>query len=228
MSGRRRTGIIGGTFDPVHLGHLAAARAAADALALDEVLFVPSNQPPHRPARPRASAYHRFAMVALAVGPIPGFAADDDELKRPGPSFTADTLRVMSAKPRPASQLFFIIGTDAFAEIATWHDYPQVLDLAHFVVISRPGQSLDTVRARVPDLAPRLREARPGDVVEPGHPGVFLVQARTPDVSSTGIRERAERGASLVGLVPTEVERHIRRHRLYAADSRPSADAAHK
>lgn len=215
MSGRHRTGVIGGTFDPVHLGHLAAARAAADALALDAVLFVPSNQPPHRPAQPAASAYHRFAMASLAVGPVPGFAVSDEELRRTGPSFTADTLRALAGEGRAASQLFFIIGTDAFAEIATWHEYPGVLDLAHFVVIARPGQPFDALRARVPDLAPRLREVRRPEDAGGAGPQILLVAARTPDVSSTEIRARAGRGASLAGLVPAEVERHIRRHRLY-------------
>jgi nicotinate-nucleotide adenylyltransferase len=216
---RRRTGVLGGTFDPIHLGHLSAADAARAALDLDEVLFVPSHQPPHRAEPPRASAFHRFAMVALAVGPREGFVASDVELRTPGPSFTAVTLRSLHGAGWPASQLFFITGTDAFAEIATWHEYPDVLGLAHFVVISRPGQSFDALRGRLPRLADRMCEVSaepPGDD-RAASPCIFLVHADTPDVSSTEIRAHAAGGRALSGLVPPEVERHIERHRLYAS-----------
>jgi len=212
-----RTGVLGGTFDPVHEGHVAAAEAAGRALALDQVLFIPSHRPPHRAAQPQASAFHRFAMVSLAVGRHPGFLASDLELERPGPSYTADTLRRLREAGYEASQLFFILGTDAFAEIATWRDYPAVLDLAHFVVVARPGQALGLMKAHVPDLVARMRLAVEGarDEAEGPPCAVFLVNAATPDVSSTEIRERAARGASLAGLVAPDVERHIGRHRLY-------------
>jgi nicotinate-nucleotide adenylyltransferase len=212
-----RTGVLGGTFDPVHAGHLAAADAACLALGLERVILIPSHVPPHRAAQPQASEYHRFAMVSLAVGSHPQFAASDLELRRPGPSYTADTLRRLHQDGLPASQLFFILGTDACAEIAAWHQYPAVLDLANFVVISRPGQSFDVLRERLPELAHRVRvvgSQRPGN--EPGRPcAIFFVNAPTPDVSSTVVRERAARGESLDGLVAPEVERHIERHRLY-------------
>jgi nicotinate-nucleotide adenylyltransferase len=212
-----RTGVLGGTFDPIHDGHVAAAEAARSALALDQVLFVPSHRPPHRAAQPRASGFHRFAMVSLTVATHPGFLASDLELARPGPSYTADTLRRLHEAGYEASQLFFILGTDAFAEIATWRDYPAVLDLAHFVVVARPGQALGLMKAHVPDLIARMRPVAAGTRDEAEGPpcAVFLVNAGTPDVSSTEIRERAARGASLAGLVAPEVERHIGRHRLY-------------
>jgi nicotinate-nucleotide adenylyltransferase len=214
-----RTGILGGTFDPVHAGHVAAAEAACRALALDRVLFVPSHQPPHRPAPPRVSSFHRFAMVSLAIASHPRLVASDVELQWPEPSFTAVTLRRLRDAGDPSLQLFFITGTDAFAEIAAWHDYPAVLDLAHFVVISRPGQSFDVLRERLPALAPRMRpvdargpEERTGTMC-----AIFLVNADTPDVSSTEVRERAARGETLTGLVAPEVERHIKKHRLYGS-----------
>ncbi len=218
-AGSRRVGILGGTFDPVHEGHLAAADAALRALSLDRVLFIPSHQPPHRPATPRASAFHRFAMVSLAVASRDQFAASDLELQRPGPSFTADTLRELHGSGLGPLQLFFIAGTDAFAEIASWREYPALLDLAQFVVIARPGQSFDALRDRVPELAPRMRPVGDGRDVPPdgGSCAVFLVNAATPDVSSTEIRERAARGLSLAGLVAPEVERHIRKHGLYGS-----------
>ncbi len=212
-----RTGILGGTFDPVHEGHLAAADAARRALALDRVLFVPAHQPPHRPAELRTSAFHRFAMVSLAVASRPHFVASDLELRRPGPSFTSVTLDELHRAGYLAEQLFFITGTDAFADIAAWHDYPALLDLAHFVVISRPGRSFNLLRERLPALSPRMRVAGPGRDEAAGLEScaIFLVNAATPDVSSTEIRDRAARRASLAGLVTPEVERHIRKHGLY-------------
>jgi nicotinate-nucleotide adenylyltransferase len=212
-----RTGVLGGTFDPVHEGHVAAAEVARKALALDQVLFVPSHRPPHRAAEPRASAFHRFAMVSLAVAPHPSFMASDVELGRPGPSYTADTLRRLHEVGYEASQLFFILGTDAFAEIATWRDYPAVLDLAHFVVVARPGQAIGLMSERASDLVARMRllvDGVPGGAAGP-ECAVFVLNAVTPHVSSTEIRDRAARGASLARLVAPEVERHIARHRLY-------------
>jgi len=212
-----RTGVLGGTFDPIHEGHVAAAEAARKALALDQVLFVPSHRPPHRAAEPRASAFHRFAMVSLAVAPHPGFVASDVEVERAGPSYTADTLRRLHEVGYEASQLFFILGTDAFAEIATWRDYPAVLDLSHFVVIARPGQAIGMASEHVSSLVARMRLVDDGvreGAVGP-ECGVFLVNAGTPAVSSTEIRDRAARGASLAGLVAPDVERHISRHQLY-------------
>ncbi len=214
-----RLGLLGGTFDPVHLGHLAAADAAVRALSLDRVLFVPSQQPPHRPAEPRSTAMDRLAMVALAVASRQEFEAADLELRRPGPSFTADTLRELHGSGCEPWQLFFITGTDAFAEIASWRDYPALLDLANFVVIARPGQSFDALRGRLPGLAARMRLAERGRNQEPrgGSCAIFLVNAATPDVSSTEIRERAARQLPLSGLVTPEVEHYICSHGLYGS-----------
>jgi nicotinate-nucleotide adenylyltransferase len=209
-----RLGLLGGTFDPVHDGHLAAGRAARAALALDQVQLVPAHVPPHREVGPRASTPHRFAMAAIAALDEPGFAVSDVEIERAGPSFTYDTLQAAHASGLAASQIFFISGADAFAEIATWSRYPAVLELAHFVVVARPGATLTGIEARLPDLAGRLCQAvdvdrRPGT-------GIILVEAVTPDVSSTVIRARAAQGYSLAGLVPARVEQYIRRHGLYA------------
>ena len=208
-----RLGVLGGTFDPVHLGHLAVGRAAAAALALDDVRLVPSRVPPHRSVGPRASSYHRFAMAALAALGEPGWTVSDMELRRDGPSYSFDTLTTLAAEGWATTQIFFLIGADAFAEIATWSRYPAVLDLAHFVVVTRPGTTHEDVRARVPALAPRLVAA--GDIGTRTTPGIVLLAADTPDVSSTDIRARVARGASLTGLVTEPVEQYIRRHGLY-------------
>ena len=221
MTGHYRLGILGGTFDPIHLGHLAAAEAARATLGLDRVLLVPSHHPPHR-SGPRVSGYHRFAMVALAVSARDGLLASDIELTSEDRSYTWNTLARLRAGGLAASQLFFIAGADAFAEIATWKNYPAILDLCHFVVIARPDDPLEALRARLPDLSDRTREAsgslttidRPGGAGDET-PRVFLVDARTPSVSSTEIRRRASAGEPLAGLVPPEVERYIGRHGLY-------------
>ncbi len=213
MNAAARIGFLGGTLDPIHLGHVAAARAARAALALDRVEIVPARLPPHRPDRPCASAFHRFAMAALAVSGEDALTVNDIELASSGPSYTADTLVRLHEAGLAASQIFFITGADAFAEIETWRRYPEVLDLAHFVVIARPGHPLADLPRRLPALAGRMTR-------DPAAPPrertvIFLVEADTPDVSSTEIRERIGRHQPLTGRVDPAVEAHIRRHGLY-------------
>lgn len=225
-----RIGVLGGTLDPIHLGHLDAAAAARDALALDRILVVPSHVPPHR-HQPIASAYHRFAMAALAVNRVEGMAVSDEELCAPGPSYTADTLVRLQAHGLSPSQIFFITGADAFAEIETWSRYPQVLDLARFVVISRPGFATTTLAQRMPGLAARM--ATPSTAPErDSDTSIFLVDARTRDVSSTDLRRRLSRGEPVTGLVAAAVEAHILQHGLYRGaprhgSTRSTADHLH-
>lgn len=217
MSGAR-LGVLGGTFDPIHNGHLAAGRAAADALQLDGLLLVPSSTPPHRADSPRASGYHRLQMVRLGAAGSPGWTASDVEMARGGRSYTFDTLTLLRTA-NPTSQLFFITGADAFADVASWRRYPEVLDLAHFVVITRPGTSFDALRARLPELRGRFVEGgRHQDDAGGGapSPAIFLVHASTPAVSSTEIRRRAAAGEPLDGLVPDAVRAYIAEHHLYA------------
>ena len=216
MTAVRKLGVLGGTFDPIHLGHLDAAEAARSALGLDEVHLIPSHVPPHRDGSPVASAFHRFALVALALDGRPGYRVSDRELARSGPSYTADTLRVLHGDGWTPSQLFFILGADAFAEISTWREFPSVLDSAHFVVISRPGTALEDAAARTPGLQTRMDRAP----CEPGSTGgtrIVLVEAPTRDVSSTTIRARLAAGLPIDNLVPGAVARHIAAHQLYGA-----------
>ena len=194
MSEKRRLGVLGGTFDPIHYGHLRAGEAAEEVLKLDEIRVIPSHDPPHRPRDPKASAYHRFALAALAIEGRARWRLSDSELTRSGPSYTAPTLRALQVEGWQPSQIFFIIGTDAFAEIATWYDYPSVLDLAHFAVVTRTGTP-----------ATSLENAT-----------VSYVNVQTPDVSSTEIRARLAAGQSIADLVPPAVERYILNHRLYS------------
>lgn len=224
MKRAARIGVFGGTFDPVHVGHLVAAEIARRALELDEVLLVPARQAPHRPTPPQASGYHRFAMLALATLSHPALRPSDIELLAPGPSYTSLTLqRLAQAGTRPAS-LFFIAGADAFAEIATWYDYPALLDRSHFVVLTRPGHPVAALRAVLPELAPRMREVHGERGVEiPERPplGIFLLDARTPTVSSTLVRDTVARGRPLTELVTPEVEGYIHRQGLYRPDRVP-------
>ena len=224
MSHGARIGILGGTFDPVHVGHIDTAAAAHRALRLDRVLVVPSGSPPHRQTQPAASRFHRFAMTALAVNGISHLIASDLEIGESGPSYSYDTLARLHARGVERSQIFFITGADAFAEIATWSRYPDVLDMAHFAVVSRPGHRAADVVASIPSLAARVRQATDGvgpQSVAAAQVSVVVVDAATPDVSSSEIRRRISAGESIEGLVPESVRAHIVQHRLY---SQPHGD----
>ncbi len=187
----RRIGLLGGTFDPIHTGHLDVARAAQRELDLTAIHVLPANVPPHRP-QPVASPFHRFAMVSIAVAGIKGWRASDLELRIPAPSYTSQTLRHYADRGYSPDELFFLIGVDAFREIAHWHDYPAVLDAARFVVVSRTGYESH-------DRSDRA---------------IFL-QAQTADVSSSAIRQARAAGRSIAGMVPAGVQQHIEQHGLY-------------
>jgi nicotinate-nucleotide adenylyltransferase len=225
-----RIGILGGTLDPIHFGHLDTALAAREALGLEQVIIVPSRVPPHRTQQPLASAFHRFAMAALAVNGVDGLSVSDIELTAPGPSYTADTLvRMRDALGIDASQIFFITGADAFAEIETWSRYPQVLDLASFIVVTRPGVPVGTLRHRLPALKDRMRLPlrRTGAPAPAAQTPIFLVDAPTADVSSTEIRRRLLDGRPLHGLVPAAIEHHIQQHALYVQQPLMTSRADH-
>jgi nicotinate-nucleotide adenylyltransferase len=208
-----RLGLFGGTFDPIHCGHLDVARAARTAVDLSAVWVIPSRVPPHR-RTPHASAAHRFAMVAAACAGDPYLLASDLEMEDPSPSFTTSTLDRLAARGVDTTKLFFITGADAFRDIGTWKSYPQILDRCHFVVVSRPGQPALALRELLPDLASRMIE-RPSQ--PPIGPAVVLVDAPTAPVSSTEVRERARAGKSVDGLVPPAVAAYIGKHGLYGS-----------
>lgn len=207
-----RLGLLGGTFDPIHVGHLDVALAACRAVPLDRVILVPSRVPPHR-AAPRASMFHRFAMAAMAAAPIAVLAVSDVEMHADGPSYTADTLTRLAAHQIDTRGLFFITGADAFRDIRSWKEYPAILDRCHFVVVSRPGVPAAGLRDELPEIAARMCETPCAIAAEPG---IFLVDAMTSPVSSTDVRSRIAAGSSIDGLVPEAVAAHIRKHDLYA------------
>jgi nicotinate-nucleotide adenylyltransferase len=211
-----RIGLLGGTFDPIHDGHLALARAATAAMPLDRIWLMPASVPPHRPA-PGASAAHRFAMAALAIQEHDDLACSDLELSNREPSYTSLTLDRLEARDIASRRVHFVIGADAFREIASWRDYPALLDRCHFVVISRPDFPVGTLRRELPELSDRMVDA---DAMPPDDtPRIVLVDAATPPISSTEIRRRLADRLPITGLVPRPVERHIERHRLYRAEA---------
>jgi nicotinate-nucleotide adenylyltransferase len=219
-----RIGILGGTFDPIHIGHIDTALAAQQALDLHPMIVMPARIPPHRQHGPSASTFHRFAMATLAVSGLDDVVVSDDELRSDGPSYTALTLERVAAEGVSPAQIFFVTGADAFVEIETWYRFPAVLELAHFVVVSRPGTPASQLADRLPQLrrrmvvpSARLRQGTRGHASDPlpDHPSVFLIDAPTTDVSSTEVRRRLRAGERISGLVPAPVEAHIRRHRLY-------------
>ena len=213
-----RVGLLGGTFDPIHLAHLDVAHAAARALRLDAVTLMPASVPPHR-STPVASAAHRFAMAALAVMEHRSLRISDVEMASPGPAYTTDTLDRLEARGVDLSTVFLVTG-DAFREIATWKGYPQLLDRCHFAVVSRPGCPAPGLRTLLPDLSSRCVDP---DCENPRQPSIFLVDAPTPAISSTDVRRRCFAGESIDGLVPASVAQYIHRHRLYEPGRNPAA-----
>jgi len=217
----KRIGILGGTFDPIHYGHLSVAEAAEAALKLTQMYVVTAHVPPHR-QQPVASPFQRYAMAVLAIGHRPGWQASDMELRLQGTSYTAETLARFHERGYRHDELFFVVGADAFAEIASWRGYPGILDAAHFAVVSRPGLSVDKLAARLPALEARMiRTPSPAAAVymaptPEGRTMVFLIDAATADVSGTAIRARCEAGESIAGLVPPIVQQYIEQHGLYS------------
>jgi nicotinate-nucleotide adenylyltransferase len=207
-------GILGGTFDPIHRGHADLGRAVEATVGLTELIVLPTRVPPHRPP-PVASGFHRFAMASLAVLDSPDWRVSDLELARPVPSFTSATLASFRASGYRPSELFFIVGADAFAEIDTWNGYPAILDAAHFAVVSRPGHPVTDLARRLPALAGRMAFAPPGTAIDEA-PRITLIDAATTDVSSTAIRARCAAGQAIDDLVLPAVGQHIARHGLYS------------
>jgi nicotinate-nucleotide adenylyltransferase len=210
-----RIGILGGTFDPVHNGHLDVAHAASRALELDELWLMPCRVPPHR-AMPHASAAHRFAMTAIAAAASPGVLLSDLEMTSEAPSYTVETLNRLASRGADMSQTFLITGADAFAGIRTWRAFPALLDRCHFAVVSRPGHPTRALRQQLPELAARM-VAMPEP--RPYGPAILLIDAPTAAVSSTDVRRRAAAGESIAGLVPAPVHDYISKHRLYSVDA---------
>lgn len=196
---------MGGTFDPIHYGHLVTAEEVRMRFRLDEVVFVPSGHPPHAKHYPVTPAEHRYLMVVLATASNPHFSASRIEIDRAGPSYAIDTIRQFKSEFGEASQLFFITGADAILEILGWRDHDQLLRLARFVAATRPGFNLDDLKQRL--NAEDLKN-------------IDFVQVPGIEISSTEIRQRVGELLPIRYLTPPETEAYIRKLGLYLNGSK--------
>ncbi len=214
-----RIGLFGGTFNPVHNGHLRAAAEVRTAFALDGVLFVPSYIPPHKESRDIASAADRLRMVELACLGREGFVPSAIEVEARERSYSILTLAKAKAL-HPGARLFFILGVDAFLEIGTWREYERVLDECRFIVTARPGFDLEAgagvLGGRLRDRTCRVAVGGPVDEAAVGRCGVFLLPIEALDVSATEIRDLVRRGQDIEELVPAAVAAYITEHHLYS------------
>jgi len=207
-------GILGGTFNPIHVGHLRAAEEVYQGFLLDKIFFIPSGIPPHR-ADDLPTFYHRYQMVKLAIQANPHFDVLDMEGKRPGKSYTVDTLKELNSL-YPEAKFYFILGLDAFLEIETWRLYKQLFSLAHFVIISRPGFDETHVSEVLRKIFKDVEYNKDEGVFSlPGALKVFYRKITLLNISATLIRNLIKRGLSIRYLVPTSVEEYIYKKGVY-------------
>ena len=205
-----RLGVFGGTFDPVHHGHLVAADEVRARLGLDSVLFVPAGTPPHKLDDDISPTRHRIAMLQLAIASNPGFALSRVDVDRHGPCYTVDTLALLHEEYGPGAELFFIMGMDSLADILVWRDPERLIRLAQIVVVGRPGFQADV---------DELDKVLPGAAQR-----IAIVDTPLIEVSSSDIRQRVREGMPIRYQVPEAVEAYIRKHGLYAGQQDSSAD----
>lgn len=210
-----RLGVLGGTFDPIHLGHLRLAEEVGEGFDLDRVYILPSASPPHKGGRAVTPFHHRFEMTRLAVEGAPLLTAFDLEARRQGLSFSIETLKEFHRLFPSNLELFFILGTDAFQEIDTWKHYRDLFDYAHFVVVQRPGIPPGQSEEWLCSLGVPFRKEREDRFVGPSGNEIIYFEATLMDISSTRIREKAGAGKSIRYLVPEGVRCYILDHGLY-------------
>jgi nicotinate-nucleotide adenylyltransferase len=196
-----RVGILGGTFDPPHIGHLVIAEEAREKLSLAMVFFVPAREPPHKKGEPISPLKDRVAMVRLALDDHPFFALSLAEAGRPGPSFTVDTLRQLLDEFPPATELYFVMGMDSLAALPTWHEPGKLIQLCTLAVLRRPGYSanMEELERDIPGLASR----------------VVFIPAPELEISSTDLQARVRSGLSIQYMVPGCVAEYVAEHHLY-------------
>ncbi len=198
-------GIMGGTFDPIHYGHLVIAEGARVEYDLSEVIYIPSGMPPHKRDQTISNAEDRYRMTMLATQDNPHFSVSRVEIDRPGPSFAVDTIRTMKEMYGPDVDLYFITGADAILQILSWKDVGSLISMCHFVAATRPGYSLTWLR----EIIARIRERHQSDF------SVQYMEVPGLMISSTDIRQRVRSGLPIRYLLPEIVESYIRTHRLY-------------
>lgn len=215
--GPRRLGLFGGTFNPIHYGHLRSAEEVCEALALTRLWFIPASHPPHKNDQGITPFEVRLEMSRLAVGDHPVMSVSDLEGRRPGRSYSIETLRQIRREVGPTWELYFILGLDAILEIATWKDYQDLFTLSHFVVLDRPGydsQRLEEVLFGAVHPLFRPLKVERGYQHPSGHK-VVLQETTLMDISGTGIREMVRYGRSIRYLLPEAVREYIITHKLY-------------
>lgn len=201
----RRVGLIGGTFDPIHYGHLVVAEEIRAALDLADMVFIPTGQPPHKREGTVTAAEHRFAMLELAIASNPHFSISRVELDRPGPSYTVETLRLLRQQWGGQTAFYFIIGWDSLEELTTWHDPAGILEqLAYLVAVHRPGyQEEPGYRKRLENRLPEIQQR------------LLTMPAPQLDISATDLRLRVAEGKPVKYQIPEAVENYIVQHGLY-------------
>ena len=212
-----KLGILGGTFNPIHLGHLRIAEEVRERLGLDRVLFLPAATPPHKPLVGDLPFTERLAMVELAIADNPAFAASDLENRRQGPSYSVDTLAELH-RAYPGDEFFFIIGSDSFLEIGLWHRFAEIFSLCHLAVVERPGAAIaDLATVLPPAVATDFTRAAANHLTHRSGTAVHYLPGLPLAISSSAIREKAATGASLRYLVPNTVIEYIQTKRIYHA-----------
>lgn len=209
----KKVGLFGGTFNPIHLGHLRGAEEIREVFHLEEMIFVPSSIPPHKMTEKVIEASHRLEMVRLAVSGNPYFSVSDVEISRPGKSYSIETIKYF--QERRQDTFFFILGSDAFVEIETWKEFQNLFSLCHFIVMTRPGSQKE-IPPLPRALAPNFRYASEKKAwVHVSGYMLYFKEISFLDISSTKVRELIEKGRSVRYLIPPEVETYIREHSLY-------------
>ncbi len=218
-------GILGGSFNPIHLGHLLLADEIRERLNLDQVLFVPAALPPHKPRRELAAPEHRHAMVRLAIAGHSGFAVSDLELRRPGPSYTVDTLLELRLGTGSSGDLFLLLGSETFLDLPSWREPARIAQLARLVVIPRAGAPFDPEGEEAMRILREIGQemfvpiALSGNVSTLPARGVLVVPVTSLPISASDLRRRAREGRSLSFRVPAAVEAYILEHKLYREET---------
>jgi nicotinate-nucleotide adenylyltransferase len=221
MDQRKRIAIYGGTFDPVHSGHLEIGRRVSEFFAIDEFLFMPARVAPHKVGQEAASTFDRYAMLALATQNDPRLSVSRFELDGPGRQYTVDTLVHFRSSYNELVDLFFVMGADSWAEVTTWREWQRLVTLANLVVITRPGHEIPIegfadATSHITDLR-GVKNAAIADMVEPGRSQIFVTDIVAVDVSATAVRRavREQSDEKLERLVPPPVADYIRKYGLY-------------
>jgi len=196
-------GIMGGTFDPIHYGHLIIAEESRREFGLEKVIFVPAADPPHKKDYPVSDAEHRYAMTVIATASHPDFVCSRMEIDRPGPSYSIDTIRQVKSENPVGTQVYFITGADAIAEILTWHEHDKLKSMCKFIAATRPGYRLEELKCRLP-----------GEYMDQ----IVFLEVPGVHISSTELRERVAAGHPIKYMVPEAVEIYIEKHGLYRTD----------